>query len=326
MIKLKDLIIEQEINQLIEEGFIDKVKSILSKASGASEKVLIPFFKLYQVIMKKIPSTKANIINTQLNSYAETINSVLENAMGEESIEKVIKKSMGEAKKLGLIPEPAESKEAIKNKFKQNMTSINAIIKKNIRQETRVAKQKIQNVLTSVDTTTPKPSTSKLKSFTVGAAGPMVFGFIDNAGMFVGMGAVEESLMEMGFDSMIAAGVGNTFSDALGAASGGAVAIALWKYFKIKGKSSITQQFLGVMVGCLIPIAIKLALQSVGIFEVKLLDKTRKLFQPKKAEKVAKDLKKSDPDWTYKVIHDPKKTGYSFIKIYDEDNEFVGYF
>ena len=58
----------------------------------------------------------------------------------------------------------------------------------------------------------------------------------------------------------------------------------------------------------------------------KSLDTTRKLFSPKKADKVAKDLKRGDPDWTYKVVHDPKKTGYSFIEIYDEDGEFVEYF
>jgi len=58
----------------------------------------------------------------------------------------------------------------------------------------------------------------------------------------------------------------------------------------------------------------------------KTLDTTRQLFQPKKAEQVAKKLKRSDPDWDYKVIHDPKKTGYSFIEIYDEDGEFVEYF
>ena len=245
-IKLKDLInkdnfLEQEINQLIilaeqniiEEGFIDKVKSILSKAKGTSEKILVPFFKLYQAIMKKIPETKANIINTQLSSYANTINDTLESTMGEDSTKKIIEKSLAEAKKSGLIPEPTDSKEMIKIKFKQNMNSINAIIKKNIRQETRATKQKIQSVLTSIDAKASPEKKSKIKSFMVGAAGPMVFGFIDNAGMFVGMGAVEEALMEMGFDSMIAAGVGNTFSDALGAVSGGAVAVALWKYFKI---------------------------------------------------------------------------------------------
>lgn len=63
-----------------------------------------------------------------------------------------------------------------------------------------------------------------------------------------------------------------------------------------------------------------------NIIEKKMLDRTRQLFSPKKAIEISKKLQKSDPDWTYKVIHDPKKTGYSFIEVYDEDGNFVEYF
>lgn len=57
------------------------------------------------------------------------------------------------------------------------------------------------------------------------------------------------------------------------------------------------------------------------------VDKTPpKLYKPEKAEQVAKDLKKGDPDWDYRVVHDPKGKGYSFIEIYDEDGEFAGTF
>ena len=56
---------------------------------------------------------------------------------------------------------------------------------------------------------------------------------------------------------------------------------------------------------------------------MKSLDTTHTLFTPSKARKVAYELQKSDPDWTFKVIDDPKGTGYSFIEIYDEDNIFV---
>ena len=41
------------------------------------------------------------------------------------------------------------------------------------------------------------------------------------------------------------------------------------------------------------------------------------------AEKAAKELKASDPEWDYRVVHDPKGTGYSFIEVFDEDGEFV---
>jgi len=53
-----------------------------------------------------------------------------------------------------------------------------------------------------------------------------------------------------------------------------------------------------------------------------LLNTTSNLYTPEKAEAIAKEMNESD-DWTYKVIHDPAGTGYSFIEIYDEDNEFV---
>lgn len=56
----------------------------------------------------------------------------------------------------------------------------------------------------------------------------------------------------------------------------------------------------------------------------KLLDDTYKLFPPKVAEKIAKELKANDPDWNYVAVHDPKGTGQSFINIFDEDNILIG--
>ncbi len=55
------------------------------------------------------------------------------------------------------------------------------------------------------------------------------------------------------------------------------------------------------------------------------LDQTPKLYPPEKAEQIAAELNAQDDDWTYKVDHDPKGTGYSRIKVYDEDGEFVAY-
>jgi len=54
------------------------------------------------------------------------------------------------------------------------------------------------------------------------------------------------------------------------------------------------------------------------------LSTTEKLYSPGKAEMIAAEMQSGDKDWTYKVIHDPKGTGYSFIEVYDEDNCFVG--
>lgn len=56
----------------------------------------------------------------------------------------------------------------------------------------------------------------------------------------------------------------------------------------------------------------------------KTLDTAHTLFDPKTAEKIAAELNESDPDWTYKAVHDPKGAGWSYIEIFDENNEFIG--
>lgn len=101
-------------------------------------------------------------------------------------------------------------------------------------------------------------SLEAIKNFTVGASFMIVFGIIDNVGLFIGMEVVEDKLMTLGYDSQIAAGIGNTFSDALGALMGGIVAVSLHKLLKIKGEGTIPQQFIGVIIGCLIPVAVKI--------------------------------------------------------------------
>ena len=53
-----------------------------------------------------------------------------------------------------------------------------------------------------------------LRNVLVGMVFGMVFGFIDNAGMFFGMDALEPFLPAEGF---VAAGIGNTYSSVLGA-------------------------------------------------------------------------------------------------------------
>ena len=53
------------------------------------------------------------------------------------------------------------------------------------------------------------------------------------------------------------------------------------------------------------------------------INTTHKLFNPEEAEIKAAELRDGDPDWSYRVVHDPKGTGYSFIEVYDENGEFV---
>ena len=57
---------------------------------------------------------------------------------------------------------------------------------------------------------------------------------------------------------------------------------------------------------------------------MKTLDTTHTLYTPERANQVVSDMAKSDPDWSYKAIHDPKGTGHSFIEIRDENDDLVG--
>ena len=58
----------------------------------------------------------------------------------------------------------------------------------------------------------------------------------------------------------------------------------------------------------------------------KILDTTEKLFSRDEVDEVVAELNAGDPDWNYIAEHCPNGAGYSKIKIYDENNEFVGYF
>ena len=51
------------------------------------------------------------------------------------------------------------------------------------------------------------------------------------------------------------------------------------------------------------------------------------LLTRKQAEEEADRMNSEDEDgWTYRPVHDPEGTGYSYIEIYDEDGELVGRF
>ena len=272
MLKNFKLIKEIERSEIITEGMVDKIRSMIASGKKASLKALKPLAKVYHTILKKIPTTKEGMITSQLSKYSKQINNILQNNMSEDVIHRVVEDSMKEAQMGGLIPDPELPKDEIDAHFKANAKRIYKIIENNIEQATRAAKQKVQAKLMDIDGQIDQATSKKkgrIRNFSIGAAGPMVFGLIDNAGMFLGMGAIEESLAQLGFDSMTAAGFGNTFSDALGAAAGGAVAAFLYKTLKVKGEGTITQQFLGVIVGCLIPVGIKIALQLAGISESK---------------------------------------------------------
>ena len=58
---------------------------------------------------------------------------------------------------------------------------------------------------------------------------------------------------------------------------------------------------------------------------MKRMDTTPRLFTPEKAEALAGQMSLDEPDWTYEADHDPAGTGYSRIRVTDEDGEFVAF-
>ena len=57
-----------------------------------------------------------------------------------------------------------------------------------------------------------------------------------------------------------------------------------------------------------------------------IMKNSKRFYSPEEAESKAKIMNETDEDWNYIVKSDPKGTGYSYIEIYDEENEFVAYF
>lgn len=95
---------------------------------------------------------------------------------------------------------------------------------------------------------------NRVKIFIVGSTFYIVFGIIDNLGLFIGMKGVEDFIISLGLSYKVAAGLGNTFSDAIGALSGGIVAATMYKILKVRGAGTITEKTVGVIIGCLIPV------------------------------------------------------------------------
>ena len=96
---------------------------------------------------------------------------------------------------------------------------------------------------------------AKLVSFIAGMLFMVTFGIIDNAFLVIGMNSLD-SIIPMHNSPILSAMWGNTMSDAIGASLGILVAITFKKLFKVKPSSHVLVELIGVVVGCLIPIAI----------------------------------------------------------------------
>ena len=118
------------------------------------------------------------------------------------------------------------------------------------------------------------PELTKRYTFVKVAAGlafGVVFGFIDNAGLFFGMEALEPYInYYFGGDDKVAAGIGNTFSDVVGAFAGAFAGNIMESHMKKAFPKDIDDcvstppwaDSVGIFIGCIIGIIIPKAIMS----------------------------------------------------------------
>ena len=90
------------------------------------------------------------------------------------------------------------------------------------------------------------------KNIVVGMSFGLIFGFIDNAGLWIGLDILEKYIPG---GMLTKAGWGNTFSDFIGSTLGTSIAIILKTLFPIT-ETPIWVDSLGVVVGCILGIYI----------------------------------------------------------------------
>lgn len=118
------------------------------------------------------------------------------------------------------------------------------------------------------------PELTKRYTFVKVAAGlafGVVFGFIDNAGLFFGMEALEPYInYYFGGDDKVAAGIGNTFSDVVGAFAGAFAGNIMESHMKKAFPKDIDDcvstplwaDSVGIFIGCIIGIIVPKAIMS----------------------------------------------------------------
>ena len=81
----------------------------------------------------------------------------------------------------------------------------------------------------------------------------VIFGFIDNAGLWIGMEYLDPFTKQFG--ELTKAGIGNTFSDALGVTMGTFIGSIITNKTKVE-QTPIWADAVGIIVGCLLGIFI----------------------------------------------------------------------
>lgn len=266
-----DEALDGDLSDEIVEGVTDRLRNLFQglkrRVTHLSEPVLRMLGRVFQKVMAKLPGTSQNLIRREINRYAGYIEDAMEGTLSEEAIQEAVERALETAQKSGLIPKPGEASRAeIARAFEENHEAIVAMVQANVERAMDQAKKKIARIVLTADRKATKGAAAglhALKAYGVGMSASVVFGVIDNAGMLIGMNGVDDAVTALGYSPQISAALGNTFSDAAGALLGGAVAFALWKILGVKGEGTTSQATIGVVVGCLLPIAVKMAIGAL---------------------------------------------------------------
>ena len=90
-------------------------------------------------------------------------------------------------------------------------------------------------------------------SILVGMSSGVIFGILDNGGLFFGMDALDPFLPK---GKLIPAGLGGTFSNVLGTASGAYAGVVVKNLFDFKGEHPVWTEMIGMLLGCFLGIYI----------------------------------------------------------------------
>lgn len=92
-----------------------------------------------------------------------------------------------------------------------------------------------------------------MKSILIGMSFGIVFGFIDNAGLWLGLTSFQKYIPG---GILTKSGWGNTYSDGLGATLGTSVAVILKTMFPLEHEAPIWADAVGIVLGCILGIYI----------------------------------------------------------------------
>jgi len=97
-----------------------------------------------------------------------------------------------------------------------------------------------------------------------GMAFGVIFGFIDNAGLFFGMDALDPHVKKISSDPKVSAGIGNTYSDVVGAFAGSFAGSIVQQQLKSQlpdcFEGPLWAEATGILLGCVIGIIIPKAI------------------------------------------------------------------